>query len=80
MPGCNLRVPGTPVQRLTGGFNTACFTAPSQFGFGNMARAEGTVRAKGIDNYDIAVAKRTVITELLKLEPRVEAFNLMNHP
>lgn len=80
VPGCNLRVPGSPVQRLNGWFNTACFTAPSQFGFGNMARAEGTVRAQGIDNFDVAIAKRTAITEVLKLELRVEAFNLMNHP
>ena len=80
VPGCNLRVPGSPVKRLTGWFNTACFTAPSQFGFGNMARAEGTVRAQGIDNFDIAISKKTAITETLRLELRVEAFNLMNHP
>jgi hypothetical protein len=78
--GCNLRVSGSPVDRLNQWFNTSCFTAPSSSGFGNMDRADGTVRAQGIDNFDMALSKKTAVWESATLELRVEAFNLFNHP
>ena len=59
-------------------FNTACFTAPPIFTFGNESRTDNQLRAPGIANYDLALFKDTAITERLKLQLRVESFNLFN--
>jgi Carboxypeptidase regulatory-like domain len=61
-------------------FNTACFAAPPQWGYGTESRVDPTIRAPGIDNFDFAVFKRTAITERVGLEFRTEFFNLFNHP
>jgi len=59
-------------------FNTACFTAPGQFEFGNSPRVDPDLRAKGINNFDITVVKNTDLTERYKLQFRAEVFNLAN--
>ncbi|HXZ31585.1 MAG TPA: carboxypeptidase-like regulatory domain-containing protein [Terriglobales bacterium] len=59
-------------------FNTACFSSPPQWGFGDEARVDSTLRADGINNFDFAIFKRTGITEHTNLEFRVEFFNLFN--
>jgi len=61
-------------------FNTNCFAAPPQWGFGSEARVDSTLRAPGINNFDFAVFKRTTIAERFGLEFRTEFFNLFNHP
>jgi hypothetical protein len=61
-------------------FNTTCFAAPPEWGFGSEARVDPTLRAPGINNFDFAVFKRTSITERLGVEFRTEFFNLFNHP
>src|SRR5882762_7709498 len=61
-------------------FNTACFAAPPDWGFGTEARADSTLRAPGTNNWDFAVFKRTSITERVGFEFRTEFFNLFNHP
>jgi len=50
-------------------------------GFPN-ARTIGrnTERTKGVNNFDIDLLKRFVITERFRLEYRLEAFNVFNHP
>jgi outer membrane receptor protein involved in Fe transport len=59
-------------------FNTACFTAPAIFTFGNESRTDNQLRAPGIANHDLAFFKDTALTERVKLQLRVESFNLFN--
>jgi hypothetical protein len=64
---------------LTQWFNTACFAGPPQWGFGNESRVDSSLRAQGINNFDFAAFKRTMIGERVGLEFRAEFFNLFNH-
>jgi hypothetical protein len=66
------------VARLSGWFNTACFTQPSNFGFGNENRVDSQLRASGVANSDIAAFKGTAINERFNLQFRAEVFNLFN--
>jgi len=74
VPGCDK----TGGRTLTAWFNTACFAPPPQWGFGDEARVDSTLRADGINNFDFAIFKRTTITERTSLEFRTEFFNLFN--
>jgi hypothetical protein len=79
--GCEKSVPGSAVDRLNSGqwFNTACFTAPSSFAFGNESRVDSTLRAQGITNFDVALSRNVTIRERYTLQLRGELFNLANH-
>jgi hypothetical protein len=64
--------------------STSCFPStdqvianPSLLTFGSAAR--GLFRGPGRTNLDMSAAKVTSITEHLRLEIRVDAFNLFNH-
>ena len=59
-------------------FNTACFSDPLQWSFGDESRVDSTLRADGINNFDFAIFKRTSITESTNIEFRAEFFNLFN--
>jgi Carboxypeptidase regulatory-like domain len=61
-------------------FNTSCFAAPPEWGFGTEARVDPTLRGPGIANFDFAVFKKTMVTERLGVEFRTEFFNIFNHP
>jgi len=65
---------------VTQWFNTSCFAAPPEWGFGSEGRTDSTLRTPGINNFDFAVFKRIPFTERLNLEFRTEFFNLFNHP
>jgi hypothetical protein len=78
VPGCQKKLSGSAVSRQHGWFNTSCFTAPSNYGFGNEPRTDSTIRTQGIANWDAAVKKSTAITEQVNLEFRAEAFNMWN--
>jgi hypothetical protein len=77
VPGCTR---GSGGGSVTQWFNTSCFAAPPQWGYGTESRVDPTLRTPGINNFDFAVFKRTTITERLGLEFRTEFFNLFNHP
>jgi Carboxypeptidase regulatory-like domain len=78
VPGCQKKLSGSAVSRQHGWFNTSCFTAPSNYGFGDEPRTDSTLRTQGIANWDAAVRKSTAITEQVSLEFRAEAFNMWN--
>jgi len=59
-------------------FNTAAFTAPPAYTFGNAGR--NTVTGPGLITADTSLAKNTRLTERVALQLRFEAFNLINHP
>lgn len=85
VPGCGSKYTSGSVQSRLGDsfsqnkfFNTACFAAPALFTFGNESRQDNQLRAPGIANWDLALFKDTNITEQIKLQLRVESFNLFN--
>jgi hypothetical protein len=81
VPGCDKNTSGSAASRaLNGWFNTACFTAPPAYGFGDEARVDATLRQQGVDNFDFAIFKKTNITERMDVQFRTEFFNLFNHP
>ncbi len=75
--GCDKKAGGGG---LTQYFNTGCFAAPPQWGFGDESRVDPNLRGPGINNFDFAVFKRTNIGERLGIEFRTEFFNIFNHP
>jgi len=78
VPGCNPVKSGSSQSRLTGWFNTACFTVPTAYTLGNESQTDPVLRGPGIASYNFALLKRTPITERFKLEFRAEVFNLFN--
>jgi hypothetical protein len=80
VPGCDPSFSGSAISRLDEWFNTACFTAPADFTFGDESRVDPRLRAEGIANFDFALFKTTRFanSERLGLEFRTEFFNLFN--
>jgi hypothetical protein len=83
VPGCNKGsahtvVPGTGNQFVW--FNTSCFVAPAEWGFGDEARVDATIRGAGINNWDFALFKTTNFgpENKLGLQFRAEFFNTFN--
>ena len=76
--GCEQTISGSQQSRLNQWFNVNCFTQPGVYNFGNLGRTDSALRASGIANYDLSLAKKTTITEQIKLEFRAECFNLAN--
>lgn len=60
-------------------FNTQAFVNPPTYTFGNVARSLPDVSNPGFENCDFSMSKSTVIKEKVKIQIRVEAFNLLNH-
>jgi len=82
--GCsqNAALSGSAVSRLNGWFNTACFSQPAAFTFGNVPRVEPNLRWDGLGNWDLAFVKNTGFgnSERFHIQFRAEFFNLFNHP
>jgi len=76
VPGCSKGGP----KSISQWFNTSCFAAPPEWGYGTESRVDPTLRAPGINNFDFAVFKRTQVSERMGIEFRTEFFNLFNHP
>jgi Carboxypeptidase regulatory-like domain/TonB dependent receptor len=78
--GCDKSAPAGGSAKLNEWFNTACFTAPADFTFGNESRTDSTLRSDGVRNFDFAAFKRTRFgpDEKIGLEFRAEFFNLFN--
>ena len=58
--------------------NAALFPDPLNGTFGNSQR--NVVNQPGIENFVLGLYKNTDITERVKFQLRVEAFNAFNHP
>ena len=58
-------------------FNTAAFTTPAAFTFGDVGR--NTVYGPGRQTLDLALQREFSMTETIKLQVRAEAFNALNH-
>ena len=61
-------------------FNTECFSAPPACGYGTEARVDSSLRAAGINNWDIALFKTTTFGPENKfgIQFRTEFFNTFN--
>jgi hypothetical protein len=61
-------------------FNTSCFVTPPEYEFGNTGR--NVLFGPGINNIDFALERSFPIplTEPMRLDFRIDAFNLFNHP
>ena len=59
-------------------FNVDAFEAPPPFQYGNAGR--GIVEGPGLFNVDLAILRNFQVSEDSRLEFRLEAFNLTNHP
>ena len=79
--GCNKNVPGGPHSqaRVNQYFNTACFTQPGPYAFGNETRVDAGLKSEGEVNFDVAGEKNFDITERVKLKFTAEIFDLFNH-
>jgi hypothetical protein len=78
IPSCSKAVQGSATSKLNQWFNTSCFSAPSDYGYGNEGRTDSALRGQGIDNWDLAASKTTRISERFSLEFRGEFFNAFN--
>ena len=80
--GCNKGQGGTGSlnAKLGEWFNTSCFTDPQAYGYGTESRVDATLRASGINNWDLALFKRTYFgpDDKLGVEFRTEFFNTFN--
>jgi hypothetical protein len=78
--GCNKSAPAGGSAKLNEWFNTACFTAPPDFVFGNESRTDPTLRGDGVRNFDFSIFKRTKFgpDQKIGLEFRTEFFNIFN--
>jgi hypothetical protein len=82
--GCNKAGSGAIGSRLGSSasgktyFNTACFTVPTNFTYGDESRNDNQLRVPGTDNWDLALFKNFPIKEGATLNFRAEAFNVFN--
>ena len=73
-------ISGPIVNRLTHYFNTAAFSQPADFTYGNLSPYIGSVRSPGMNNVDATLSKDFHFTERVRLQFRAEMFNVLNHP
>ncbi len=78
--GENAKLGGSVESRLSKYFNTADFSQPVTYTFGNMSRTSGYLRNPGLRNLDFSLFKQFTVTERLRAELRGEAFNAFNTP
>ncbi len=73
-------ISGSITERLGGYFNTAAFSQPVDFTFGNVGQRVPWLRSPGMNNVNLTLTKQFVISEKLKVNLRASSFNLANHP
>jgi hypothetical protein len=78
--GCKKAISGSAQARLNEWFNTACFTQPPPFTFGDENRNDPTLRSDGVNNIDAGFFKNNYFghDDRFNLQFRSEFFNLFN--
>jgi hypothetical protein len=59
-------------------FNTAVFSLPALYSFGNAPR--NAVIGPGLQEFDLSLQKDVRLREAMKLQLRAEVYNILNHP
>lgn len=77
VPGQSVSLPSSQ-RSVDHWFNTNAFSDPAPFTFGNAGR--DIIPGPGNEVIDVSLARSFSIKERAKLQFRVEAFNLFNHP
>jgi len=79
--GCRKRELGPPhsASRANEWFNSACFSQPGNFSFGNEPRVDPALKAEGADNFDVSINKSFNLTGRARIKFTSEIFNLFNH-
>lgn len=76
------RLPGVPLynsqKNRAAFFNTAAFTAPAPYTFGNSAY--NLLHGPRYQEWDTSVAKNTAFSDGITLRLQADAFNVFNHP
>jgi hypothetical protein len=75
---CEKKLGGAIQGRVNKYFNTACFTIPANFVFGNESRTDNKLRTPGAANWDMSLFKDVAIHENTTINFRLEAFNMFN--
>ncbi|MGC1871588.1 MAG: carboxypeptidase regulatory-like domain-containing protein [Acidobacteriaceae bacterium] len=81
VPGCSKHIGGSSFNKaINGWFNTACFTQPPAFTFGDEGRNDSQLRASGVANWDTSAFKNFSVAKdgRVQLQFRAEVFNLFN--
>jgi hypothetical protein len=71
---------GSKAAKVNEWFNVSCFSAPPAWGYGTEARVDSSLRAAGINNWDIALYKTTTFgpENRFGVQFRTEFFNTFN--
>jgi hypothetical protein len=77
-PNCNRSTSHTVVSGGVNWVNTACYTSPGQYAFGNESRLDSQLREDGIKNFDVSLNKSTPIKEKIRIVLDAEFFNIFN--
>lgn len=59
-------------------FNKSAYAVPKSFTFGSSGRNQ--LRSDGYQNLDFSLFREDALTEKVRMQFRVEAFNILNHP
>jgi hypothetical protein len=78
VPGCKTRISGAAASRVNEWFNTACFTEPDSFGFGNDPRINSDITAAGVADWDVGLSKIFSLSSDRNFQFRAESFNVAN--
>jgi hypothetical protein len=78
--GQNARLSGKIENRLQKYFDTADFSQPATYTFGNMSGTSGYLRTPGYRNLDVTLKKSFDLYRESKLELHAEGFNAFNTP
>ena len=76
----NAGISGRITDRLGAYFNTAAFSQPADFTFGNIGQRVPWLRSPGMNNINLTITKQFVVSEKFKVNLRASSFNLANHP
>ncbi|MBS1826672.1 MAG: TonB-dependent receptor [Acidobacteria bacterium] len=77
--GISSQTSGSAKERVDRWFDTAAFSVPARYAFGNVGRNLPDNRGPAIQVWDLSVLKRIPVTESKRVEFRAEFFNLMNN-
>lgn len=78
--GCDRTTSGSAVSRLTGWYNTGCFTESLPYTWGDESRNDSVIRGPGMANWDMSIVKKFPFTAdgRINMEFRAEFYNLFN--